>query len=321
MFSLVIYSVDAYSELLKVMTAEQAESEAEAKIKSFHGFLTKEVAFKLIAKEKGLLKQEERTVRISEIKDEDRNITVIAKVEAILPEVTYPSGKKSRSIILKDETGTIHLKLWEENMGLCNSIRTGSELKITGAYEKFDSLNLGYSGTIEVVSSTSFTELNSLPSSGNIHISAMVSEVEGMKTGLFYFTISDGKGNEAKAVIREGIGRGTKLEAGDEVILDNANIADGRIFLLANSRLLVKKNKGVIQGKVESIEPERDGIAVIINDKRISMNRENALKFFGVDAADDISLNVLASLKRDSFIGKSVRLKVREENGRFIILN
>ncbi len=313
--------MDAYSELLKVMSAEQAEEEAEAKIKSFHGFLTREVAFKLIAKEKGLLKSEEKIAKIKEIKNEDRNITLIAKVEEILTEVAYPSGKRSRSIVLKDETGTIHLKLWEENIRICNRLRTGSELKITGAYEKFDSLNLGYSGTIEVVSSTSFTELNSLPSSGNVHISAMVSEVEGIKMGPFYFTISDGKGNEAHVIIREAVGRGLKLEAGDEVIIDNAKTDGNSIVLLANSRLLVKKNKGVVQGKLESLTADNELLTAMLGDKKLVFDRKNALIFLGANAAEDIQLSVLANLKRDALLGKTVRLKVREENGRFIILN
>lgn len=316
--------MDPYSELLKVMSAEQAEEEAEAKIKSFHGFLTKEVAFKLIAKEKGLLKQEERTSKISEIKPDDRGITLIAKVDSILPEVVYPSGKRSRSLVLKDDTGTIHLKLWEENIGICNRIRTGSELKISGAYEKFDSMNLGYSGTIEIISSTQFTPLDSLNSAeanSPLHICAIVSSVEGIKTGPFYFTISDEQGNKSQAVIKESVGRGLKLEEGDEVIIDNAKFENGSVVLYANSRLLVKKNKGVVQGKVESIQSDGQKLEVKLGGKTIILDRENTLKFFGLSAADDISISVLASLKRDSLIGKEIRLKVREENGRFIILN
>ncbi len=314
--------MDAYSELLKVMSAEQVDGEVEAKIKSFHGFLTREVALKLIAKEKGLLKSEEKIAKISEIKNEDRNITLIAKVEEILPEVIYPSGKRSRSIVLKDETGTIHLKLWEENIGICNRLRTGSELKITGAYEKFDSINLGYSGTMEVVSSTPFTSLDSLSAdSSSVHVCAMVSNVEGIKTGPFYFTISDANNNEARVVIREAVGRGLKLESGDEVIIDNAKIEKSLIVLDAKSRLLVKKNKGVIQGKVESLTADNELLIATIGDKKLVFDRQNALIFLGANAAEDIQLSVLVNLKCDSFIGKTVRIKIREENGRFIILN
>ena len=54
--------MDAESALLSVMSESEMESEVQGKIDKFHGFLTREVALKLIAKEKGLLKEEEKHI-------------------------------------------------------------------------------------------------------------------------------------------------------------------------------------------------------------------------------------------------------------------
>jgi len=59
--------MDIETELLKSMETAELEEKIAGKIESFHGFLTREVALRLIAKEKGLLKENEIVCKLSEI--------------------------------------------------------------------------------------------------------------------------------------------------------------------------------------------------------------------------------------------------------------
>jgi hypothetical protein len=319
--------VNPQEELLKSMTPEQLEQELDQKIESFHGFLTREVALKLLAKEKGLLKEEERFYKVKEIPEDAKRVSLVAKVEKILPEVTYSSGKKSRTVLLSDETGTINLKLWEEGMGICSRLRTGSTITIRNAYERFGDLNLGYKGTIELDTNKNYTKLAAIVDGaieGPIHIFATISKIEGIIGSEFIFFISDGI-TEIKCVIKEAAERGSKMAVGDLIIIDNARAVNGAVTLSAESRLLLKRQKNLISGKVEGLGVEDNGEAigslwVEISGKRYHLDRSNALRFLNLNVSDDISLETISQLKKESLVGSTVNVRVREANGSFLIL-
>lgn len=316
--------MDPLSELSKIMPSEQIDSAVAEKIASFHGFLTREVALKLIAKEKGLLKQEERFVKIKEIEKGARNISLDAKVDRITPEAVYSSGKRSRSVLLKDETGEIYLKLWEEGIALCSRLRIGSTVRVRNAYEKFGDINLGYKGTVEHVSGHNFTPLDSIAGAEGmrVHVYAAVSKVKGIagswNSSGFSFTLADSK-NEIGAVIFESPERGNKMEEGDLVIIDNGKVENGEILLDSNSRLLLKKQKGMVSGKVEELCMEGGMVKTVVGGKPMVFDRENSEKLLSVSIPEGILLETVVALKRDSLINSSVSLRVREEGGTFII--
>ena len=327
--------MDPYNELLKSISAEQIEQAVADKIDSFHGFLTREVALKVIAKEKGLFKDEEKVCKIKDIQKDAKKVSFIARVEKIFPQVVYPSGKRSRSMLLKDETGETKLKLWEEGISLFSKIRTGSEVSVRNVYEKYGELNLGYKGTIEAVSGNEFTTLDSLPVAGAVHIFATVSRIEGavnnaangMVNGWFSFYVSDSK-TEARAIITDGIDRGKKIHVGDLVIIDNArvgggtedSVGGGTVIIGPDSRLLVKRQEGRISGKIEKLEEENGRLLVDIGGKPLHFDRENAMKFFKVSVRDDISIGTVSSLKAPMMLNTEKSMRVRQENGTFIIL-
>jgi len=305
------------------MPSDQIDSAVAEKIDSFHGLLTRDVALKLIAKEKGLMKQEEKFVKIKEIEKGAKNISLDAKVERITPEAVYASGKRSRSVLLKDETGEIYLKLWEEGIALCSKLRIGSTVRVRNVYEKFGDINLGYKGTVEHVSGHQFTPLDSLAGADGsgqvrVHVYATISKVSGISGGQFSFAITDSK-NEIDALIAESPERGNKMEEGDLVIIDNGKVENGKLVLDSNSRLLLKKQKGMVSGKVEKLESDGNTLSLIVGGKPLVFDRTNAEKFLSVSIPENISLQTVVELKRDSILNSNVNLRVKEEGGTFLI--
>lgn len=311
--------MDIYSELLKHFSEQELEEKINKKIDSFHGLLTREVAMKLIAKEGGFFKEDRKFYKIKEIPKEAKKVSLVAKVEKIFSEVSYPSGKRSRSVLLKDETGEINLKLWENDISICAKLRTSAEVKLIDAYEKFGDLNLGYSGSLEVLSGNSFTPLDSLKDGARVHVYAEVSNISGEKSDRFEFVISDTK-NSATVLLEHGKERGKRLEVGDLVILDNSKVSEGALLVDSSARLLLKKRKGLVSGKLENLETDAETLSIRISGKDFSLDRANALKILNAEAPEDISLSTVVSLKKEEMLGKPISFRVKETNGTFIIL-
>jgi hypothetical protein len=297
---------EAYG-LLSVISQEELEKEIAKKIAQFQGLLTREAAMKLIAKEMGLLKNEARVYKIGEIPHAARKINFTAKILRIEAPVTYSSGKKSRSIILGDETGRIRLKLWGEDLELFSKFKIGDIVEVKNAYERNGELGLGYAGEIRVVNAAPFSQLGELEASTYVNVRGRITRIEGEKEYLkegkrkrfFVFSISDGV-TEKQCVIWEGIGRGRQLNVNDEVVIEQAYVKNDELHVYGKSRILLRPSG--LRGKVKSIDCDGNTLKVTIDEKQIVLNREEALKFLGVDVKDDISLEVIANLKKNFII-------------------
>jgi len=312
--------------LLKTISREQLEESVAMKISSFHGLLTREVALKLIAKEKGLLPQEDRNTRISDIEDGARGIRLLARIKKIWPMVQYRSGKKSRVIDLTDGSGSIALVLWNDDTMLGNSLRSKDLVHIKGAYERNKELHLGHSGTIEMREKAQFSDLSSLSQGEYAHIRGYISRIDGFdkyvderdaKFG-FSFYVSDGR-VDVQVIIWGKPGRGENLSQGDEIIIENALEKNGRLELSDEARILTRRKERMLLGKVEQMEGEGDRLNVRVGGREVSFDRENGLRFMGLELAQDIQLSTAISLKKDSLINKNIALRIRESKGRMII--
>ncbi|NYZ77509.1 hypothetical protein H0O02_04325, partial [Candidatus Micrarchaeota archaeon] len=111
--------------LRSVMSEGEIEDAVQERIEKFHGFLTREVALKLIAKEKGLLKEEEKIVKLAGLTPEMKKATIIVSVERIYPVAKYKADKKSRRVLVKDESAERTLVLWNEDVDITAKMRTG----------------------------------------------------------------------------------------------------------------------------------------------------------------------------------------------------
>jgi|GEM_PF-571134 len=314
--------------LLQSLSKEQLESQIAEKVSQFHGLLTREVAMRLLAKEKGLMKEEEeRRVSVGAIAKGSKKVLLEANVKKIWPVAQYRSGKKSRVVEIEDATGSIPLILWNDDVKLANGLRTKDKVLVKGAYEKNGELNLGYSGAIGLVERTPFSALDSLAKGEFCHVQGFVSRVEALdkfvsgtsaKTG-FSFYLSDGR-NDLQAVIWGRPERGRILEAGDEVIIENALEKDGRLELSEDARILVRRKERMLLGKVESVALEGgERLKVKVGGKEALFDRENAMRLMGVSVAQDINLTTLVTLKKNHLLNSSMAVRVKEKDGLMIV--
>ncbi|MFH0737561.1 MAG: hypothetical protein V1827_02610 [Candidatus Micrarchaeota archaeon] len=315
--------MDLEAELLKSLTKDQLEERIGGAVSSFHGLLTREVAVRLIAKEMGLLKSEDKTFRLGEIPRAQKRVCFCADVRKVWPTALYPSGKRSRVVEVEDGTGYKPLVLWNDDVDLAKGLRAKDAISVKGAYEKGGELHLGYSGNLEVTSKAAFSDLSGLEDGEGIHLRGVVSSIEGRDTFVrggrtvpgFSFMLTDGKA-ERRCVIIEGLGRADRLERGDEIIIENADAKNGGVEIDSHARMLSRRAKDMLIGKISALECVGDGLAVEVGGKKAAFGREGALRFLGVQAAGDISLSTVVQLKKDELINSKIAVKLGQIEGR-----
>lgn len=318
--------MDVEAELLKSMQKEELEQGIAAKIDSFHGLLTREAAIRLIAKEKGLLKREERSFRLGEIPKGEKRVRFRARVKKVWPVADYASGKRSRVVEVEDGTGSMPLVLWNQDVELADALRSKDELEVRGAYERNGELHLGYSGSLKVTSKAEFSPLDGLEDGQSVHLRGFVAKVEGQDsfvkgTGTvqgFSFILSDG-GIERRCVILGGLERAGKLEEGDEVIIENGTVRNGNVEIDADARMLSRRAKDMLIGELSMLECDGDRLLAKVGEKQVALDRANGLRFLGVQAADDIELCTVVDLKKDALINSRMAVRVEQEEGQIII--
>jgi len=312
--------------LLEKISKDQLEELIAEKIAKFHGLLTREVAIKLIAREKGLLDEENKKVTISELGKGGKGLIIEAKVKKVWPIVNYRSGKKSRVVEIEDSTGSIPLVLWNDDIELAVRFRSGDAVRVKAAYSKNNELHLSYSGTMELIERAGFTDLGALPQGQFVHAAGFVTRIEGhdrylsgksSKLGYSFF-LSD-KRNEVRVVIWGNPDRGKSLQLGDEVIIEGALVDNERLELSEDARLMVRRKERMLLGKLESMDLEGQLLKVKVGGKEGVLDRQNALKFMGLNLADDISLSAALTLKKSYLLNTNVSARTRIDNGRTII--
>jgi len=97
-------------------------------------------------------------MKIGEIRDGDRDVNVTAKVieksdtREVRSRDNYNETYSVADAVLEDETGTIKLTLWNEDI---NRIRVGDKVRIENGYTKSFrgevQLNVGKYGTLTVI--------------------------------------------------------------------------------------------------------------------------------------------------------------------------
>ncbi|MDD5337127.1 MAG: hypothetical protein PHS02_01455, partial [Candidatus ainarchaeum sp.] len=136
-------------------------------------------------------------------------------------------------------------------------------------------------------------------------------EHKGEKRKFFSFSISDGK-SSCRVVMWGNIDRGKGLFPGAEVKIENALVKNSELHMNSASRLLVKRKKAGVGGKVEDIGVAEGKLFVILNGERREFGREEALKVLNVKVADDIKLETVVELKKSDLIGKEMFIEIKE---------
>ncbi|MBN1896839.1 MAG: hypothetical protein JW789_03900 [Candidatus Aenigmarchaeota archaeon] len=103
-----------------------------------------------------------RELKIANVVPDMRNVDIVARISAVFEEKGFERNGKTgtvQSMILADETGTIRLPLWNDEVKLISSIglRKNNLIKVTGAWSKKDNykdgteLRLSKRSKIEIV--------------------------------------------------------------------------------------------------------------------------------------------------------------------------
>jgi hypothetical protein len=315
--------MDIESSLLELMPKEELEQELSNKVKQFYGLLTREVALKLIAKERGVLKESRTPKKINELQNNDRMVVLEASVHQVWPTVHYRSGKCSKVVELEDETSLVPLVLWNDDVKLAEMLRSRDKVQVEGAYVKNNELFLGYSGKVTVVNAVAFTPFDSLEEGRRLHFRGAVSVIGGyvMIDGrrIFSFSLSDGT-NEARCIIWDGPERGDKIKEGDEVIVENASVRDQVIYLGKDGRMLLRRIKDMLIGKIEQFELQDNMLKVKVGEREAILDRENALQFLHIEAAEDITLDTIVTLKKERMLNSNIAVKIKEDKHGIIML-
>lgn len=289
-------------EKLKQIYGESFEEKISETIAKYEGLLTREVAVKLLAKENGLLKDEAK--KISEIKPGAKKVWLRAYVKEVEPTKTF-GEKRMRAVVLKDETGEIKLKLWNDQINMLKRIKIGDLVEVKYAYEK-NGLSLSYGAELSVVEEAKLAPL-ALMEEGKVSLKEIVESVEGKvqtKRGEFFvFYITDGE-KKVKCIMVEGIDRGERVKPGEEIFIQNAVYKNDAVWINSRTRILIR-NKAA-RGVVESIQVKNGKLVVVFKDngERV-LERKEALEFLDAEnVADDIELETILNLKKDYIIGK-----------------
>ena len=304
--------MDIEAELLKTMSKEEMNTAAAKLIADFHGFLTRDVALKIMAAEKGILKKDVTT--IAEIKPAVKNITLTCSIVTIGQLKSYPTGNRCRVMKVEDETGTTEVLLWNEDAEEAAGFKSGDQLEIVNAYEKSGKLSLGYSGYFKIVKRAGFTDLAAVQQAEGrrIHVRSFISRVIGPEAAGFAFAISDGA-TEVKCLLPAGDERSTKLAQDRETVIENGLVKDNIVLIDQGSRLLLKRDK-VAVGKLELLEADADGAAAVVGGTRIHLGRQAAFKLLGIKPNTAVQLSTIINLKRNMMLGRNVVLDLKGDD-------
>ncbi len=310
--------MDIEAELLKDISEDELEIQIRQKIDAFHGFLTRDVALRLIAKEKGLLKEKEKVYKLADVPKGARKVSVKAKVKRVWPVAEYSSGKRSRVVEVQDDSGVKPLVFWNDDIKITDRLRSRDGIEARGLYEKNGELHFSYSGKLDVMERAAFTRLEELADGEIVHVRGIVSRIEGYDSFVhgintsraFSFIVTDGK-NERRAVIWEDPRRGERLKQGDEVLIEDGLVNKDNIDLSSDARILARRN--MVLGDLTKLECEGEVLHVAVGGKELTLERENALRLLGVEVADDITLQTVVALKKDILLNNRIALKI--ENG------
>ncbi len=135
------------------------EERIKNKINELSGLISEEGAAHIIANELGveLTPKENADLKIKEIYAGMRNVSCSGKVVRKFEVREFSKGEKSGkvcSLILGDETATIRVVFWNEQVDLLNKVEEGTILKVMDSYVRENNNNreihLGQKGSIEL---------------------------------------------------------------------------------------------------------------------------------------------------------------------------
>ena len=129
------------------LTAPQLEQRVKDKINELSGLVSEEGAMNIIANELGieLLPPQREKLKVKEIYPGMRNVSLLGKVVQKYETRTFAKGDKKGkvcSVIVGDETGTLRLVFWNDQVSVAESLQENDVVLVTNGYVK-ESTNNG----------------------------------------------------------------------------------------------------------------------------------------------------------------------------------
>ena len=157
-----LYIEKLKSKILEKITEDELNKRVEEIKAENGGLLSDEAAVSTIASEIGVsieeeYEEEDNTILIKDISEGQSNVEVIGRITDIPPirEFSRKDGTvgKVGSLVIKDNTGSIRLTLWNDKVDLLNNLKVGDVVEITGATSRSwnNKIDLNSIGTTEVV--------------------------------------------------------------------------------------------------------------------------------------------------------------------------
>jgi replication factor A1 len=191
--------------------------------------------------------------KIADLKEGSRSINVVARATHIGEprEFTRRDGSTGKvvSILLEDESGTIRLSLWDEDVNLINELGAGSTLSVENGYTRLSmgylGLNAGQSSRIsinpegvEVATSRLEDRIVNIQDlvegQSNVYIRGRVLEAPEIRevetargpTVVASFRIDDNTGEARVSVWRDLVAQAETLELGNLIRIENCNVRE-----------------------------------------------------------------------------------------------
>jgi len=141
------------------LSSEELETRIKSKISELSGLISEEGAAHIIANELGveLVNPEKNKLKIKEVYAGMRNITTTGKVARKFDVREFAKGDsvgKVCSLIMGDETGTVRVVFWNEQVDYIKDVKEGDVLQVRDGYARENNndreIHLGNKGEIVV---------------------------------------------------------------------------------------------------------------------------------------------------------------------------
>jgi ssDNA-binding replication factor A large subunit len=138
---------------------EEVKEEIEEKMEEFAGMVSEEGAVHLVAKDHGIeIEKKSQDLKVENVVSDMRKVEIKARVTNILDVNTFErDGEEGRvqNIVLADETESIRMSLWDDQVEIAEKVEVGDAIHVTGAYTVEDNqgnpeLRLGDSAQVKM---------------------------------------------------------------------------------------------------------------------------------------------------------------------------
>ncbi|MDY6789221.1 MAG: DUF2240 family protein [Candidatus Nanohaloarchaea archaeon] len=164
------------------------EEKIEAKEEEFSGLVSEEGAAHLVAKEHGveLSKEEDRELKVENVLAGMNRVNLKAQVVGITSVNTFErddgSQGKVRNLVLGDETGTVRMSLWNDQLEVAEKLAEGDNIQIRGAYSREDNLGnpelrIGDSTKLKKIDSDEIKKVQKSRNSSSSHTDAYTHQI------------------------------------------------------------------------------------------------------------------------------------------------